>query len=59
MLEAEGMNCKHCWMPVDVDLYRFRSVYVEYCPACHASREVTVWEDGEREIVYHNCEVTV
>lgn len=53
------MKCKHCWMTVDVDLYWFRTVTVEYCPACHASREITVWEDGEREIVYHNCEVSV
>ena len=53
------MTCKHCWMTVDVDLYRFRTVYVEYCPGCHASRRVTVWDDGEIEYVYNNYEVKI
>lgn len=53
------MKCKHCWMAVDVDLYWFRTVTVEYCPGCHASRTVTVWDDGEIEYVYHGCEVKI
>ena len=47
------MTCDHCWMTVDADLSRFRSVYVEYCPACHTSRRVTVWIDGTTETCYN------
>ena len=46
------MSCTHSWEIVDYDVAPFRTVYSQYCLACHATRKVIVWEDGEVEHVY-------
>lgn len=46
------MTCNHCWMDVCADRYAHCTVYVEVCPACGVSRKITVWLDGETDVVY-------